>query len=483
MPVSREPCAATMDSSSAAAPRAPSLVHFPAAAGQPAAAPAPALKAATVTGQPIVAAVEMGYGHLRAAHALASVLGTTVLHADRPPLAGEEEERLWRSGRRLYEATARASQLPLVGAPLRALLDSLTSIPHLYPKRDLSAPTLQVLSLDRLVRKGLGRGLVERLEATGAPLLTTYFATAVLADAHGCAPVYCVVTDVDLNRVWAPMNPRRSRIVFLTPTRRALKRLRAYGVPRSQIEFTGFPLPPELLGGPELPALRQALAGRLVRLDRKGVFREQARSEIHYFLGVELPEDQERRPPLLTFTLGGAGAQVELARTLIRSLAPLVGDGRLRLCLAAGVRPEIAARFERWVAEAGLADRLGGDVRVFLAADLDGYFAGFNQILAETDILWTKPSEMTFFGALGMPLIFSHPVGMHERYNRRWAVENGAGLKQREPRHAGYWIRELLAEGTLAAAAWSGFMRLPKFGLYQIAERVMGGARRSRRAG
>jgi hypothetical protein len=88
---------------------------------------------------------------------------------------------------------------------------------------------------------------------------------------------------------------------------------------------------------------------------------------------------------------------------------------------------------------------------------------------------------MTFFAALGIPLVFSQPVGMHERYNRRWAIENGAGLKQREPRHAGYWIREWLAEGTLAAAAWSGFMRLPKFGLYQIVERVAGGVRRAGR--
>src|SRR5260370_33583974 len=64
---------------------------------------------------------------------------------------------------------------------------------------------------------------------------------------------------------------------------------------------------------------------------------------------------------------------------------------------------------------------------------------------------------------------------MQERNNRRWAVENGAGLKQREPGHAGFWLRDWLAEGTLAAAAWSGFMRLPKFGLYQIVERVTGG--------
>jgi Domain of unknown function (DUF6938) len=425
----------------------------------------------------------MGFGHLRAAHALASALGTSVVHADRAPLAGAEEQRLWRSARRLYEATSRASQLPLVGAPLRLLLDSLTSIPHLYPKRDLSAPTVQARSLERLLDKGLGVGLVERLRDTGAPLVTSYFGSALAADHHGCAPVYCVITDVDLNRVWVPVDPRRGGIVYFTPSRRALQRLRAYGVERSRIEFTGFPLPPELLGGPELPALRRQLAGRLVRLDRDGTFREQARSEIAYFLGVELPREQEGRPPLLTFTVGGAGAQAQLARPLIRSLAPMVRDGRLRVALAAGIRPEIAARFERWVGEAGLGDRLGREVTVFLADDLDGYFGAFNRLLAETDILWTKPSEMTFFAALGIPLVLSQPVGMHERYNRRWAVENGAGLKQREPGHAGFWLRDWLAEGTLAAAAWSGFMRLPKFGTYQIVERVMGGERRSRRAG
>ncbi len=61
-------------------------------------------------------------------------------------------------------------------------------------------------------------------------------------------------------------------------------------------------------------------------------------------------------------------------------------------------------------------------------------------------------------------------MGVHERYNRRWAIENGPGLKQRDPRHAEYWMREWLNEGTLAAAAWYGFLRMPKFGLYQILE-------------
>ncbi|HZF11900.1 MAG TPA: hypothetical protein VFE33_24200 [Thermoanaerobaculia bacterium] len=42
----------------------------------------------------------------------------------------------------------------------------------------------------------------------------------------------------------------------------------------------------------------------------------------------------------------------------------------------------------------------------------------------------------------------------------------------REPGQAGWWIREWLSEGVLAAAAWFGFLRLPKFGLYQILEAI-----------
>lgn len=416
---------------------------------------------------PVIASVAMGYGHLRAAHALATELGTGIVHVDQPPVAGPDEQRLWRASRRFYEVTSRASQLPLVGAPLRSLLESLTRIPHLYPLRDLSDPTLEAVSLHRLIRKGLGRGLAEHLKATGAPMLTTFFASAIAADYYGCEQVYCVVTDSDINRTWAPLDPDSSRIIYLTPSRRAARRLRSYGVAHDRIEFTGFPLPGELLGGPDLPVLRRNLAARLVRLDPKGIFRSETRSEIHHFLG-DLPADQEGVPPLATYTVGGAGAQADLAKRLLRSLKTVIEERRLRLCLVAGVREEVAAKFRQWVREEGLES----GVSVVVEEDIERYFVRFNQLLAETDILWTKPSEMTFFTALGLPLVLSRPVGVHERYNRRWAIENGGGLKMRHPDYAGFWIREWLAEGTLAGAAWFGFLRFPKFGLYQILERA-----------
>jgi hypothetical protein len=425
--------------------------------------------------QPLVVSVDMGYGHLRAAIPLARELGLQVYAADGPDLSDEAERELWARTRRFYEFTTRVSQVPWIGAPMRALVEAFTSIPHLHPERDLSKPSLGAKGLERLIKKGLGRGLAERLKATSAPLLTTFYAPAIAADRLGCTNVYCVVTDSDINRVWAPYHPQSSGVRFFVPSARAGRRMQAYGVPREQIGYTGFPLPGELLGGPELPVLKQNLAARLVRLDPERWFREGHQGLVERELGP-LPRhshsDEERRPPHLVFTVGGAGAQAGLARLFLPSVREQIRKGRLRVTLVAGVRPEVTAAFHQAIAEARLEESLGHGLDIFEAKNHADYFQGFNQLLAGADILWTKPSEMTFFAALGLPLVCSWPVGVHERYNRRWAIEAGAGLKQRDPRFAGQWIDEWLADGTLAAAAWAGFTRLPKHGLYRILEAV-----------
>jgi hypothetical protein len=47
--------------------------------------------------KPTVVAIDMGYGHLRPARAIATMLGCPVLHADQPPLADTEEQKRWAS--------------------------------------------------------------------------------------------------------------------------------------------------------------------------------------------------------------------------------------------------------------------------------------------------------------------------------------------------------------------------------------------------
>ncbi|MFL5264146.1 MAG: DUF6938 domain-containing protein [Anaeromyxobacteraceae bacterium] len=422
---------------------------------------------------PLVVSVAMGYGHLRAAHAVARALGAEVLHADAPPLASDEEARLWKHTRLAYEATSRLSQLPWVGGPLRSALEALTDIPRLHPLRDLSGRTAAVRAVERLLHRGVGRGLVDALHASGAPLVTTFYVPAIAADRAGCRRVHCVVTDADVNRVWATAEPAKGRIRYLAPSRRVARRLVAYGVPPERITFTGFPLPDELVGGASLETLSRNLAARLVRLDPEREFRRAYRDELARFLGP-LPGELQGSPPLVVFAVGGAGAQAELARVFLPRLRSAVLGGRMRLALVAGTRREVADGFRRELDRARFGAAAANAVEVLEASTFAEYYDRFNALLARADVLWTKPSELTFYAALGLPLVFAWPVGTHERYNRRFAVEAGAGLRQGDPRYAADWLAEWLADGTLAGAAWSGFMRLPKHGLYRIVEAVTG---------
>ncbi|MFH0901689.1 MAG: hypothetical protein V2A73_13760 [Pseudomonadota bacterium] len=421
---------------------------------------------------PLIVGIEMGYGHMRPAHALACALNTGVLQADRPPLADAGECRLWSIARGVYEAASRVSQVPVVGAPLRGALNWLTRIPPLHPQRDLSRPTSSVRMLDWLGSLGLGRGMVSQLQQSGGALLTTFFAPAILAERAGCERVFCVVTDSDIARIWAPMDAHASRINYLAPSTRVSQRLQAYGVPPDRISVTGFPLPNELLGGPDLSTLQRNLAARLIRLDPRNAFRSVCGKDVERTLGAVLRTGAAGEPVTVTFAIGGAGAQANVALQLLKGFRASIESGTIRLALVAGVRRDLARRLEAGVRSVGLESELGAHVQILQEDNLEAYFSSFNALLARTDVLWTKPSELTFFGALGIPIVFSAPVGVHERYNQRWAIENAAGLRQRNPENAAEWIAEWLGDGTLAATAWAGYLRLPKRGLYSIIETI-----------
>jgi hypothetical protein len=416
-----------------------------------------------------VVAIDMGYGHLRPARTLARALGTSVLHADRAPLADEDERRRWATTRNVYESMTRVSGIPWVGEPLRALLNSVTDIPALYPFRDLSAPTLGVKLLEHSAKRGLGRSIVSYLQEHDLTLVTTFYSPAIFSDFHGYDRIHCVVTDSDINRVWAPIEPRTSKIRYFAPSGRVVRRLRAYGVPQSSIELTGFPLPEALVGTPERPALQRNLLRRLVRLDPKGVFRREFASDLAT-LG-ELPD--EAGVPHLVFAVGGTGAQAELPALFLPSLRRLLDDGKLRLTLVAGIREDVRARFEDELEDAGLSDRVGEGIEILHDPDIDRYFDRFDELLVDTDVLWTKPSELVFYAGLGIPLLLAPPVGIHESYNLRFVRESGAGLKQRDPRVAGDRLQDHLSDGNLAAAAWAGYRRVPNRGTQRIVQRLL----------
>ena len=140
----------------------------------------------------------------------------------------------------------------------------------------------------------------------------------------------------------------------------------------------------------------------------------------------------------ITYTVGGAGAQAEIARDVLRSLTGKIKEGKVRLNLVAGVRPKVAEYFREIIAKAGLANHEG--VQVIFQPLAKDYFADFSRILHTTDILWTKPSELSFYCGLGLPLVMAPCIGPHEVYNRQWLREIGAGIPQQDPRYAGEWL-------------------------------------------
>lgn len=400
---------------------------------------------ARTTPTPFVVAIDMGYGHMRAAHALGEALDQPVLACDREPLADATDARRWRRWRHGYEWLTRSSATP-VGAPLRPLVRMMTDIAPLEAGQDLSAPHWATRRLQRFAAtKGLGARMVEHLQQTHAPLISTYFAPAIIADEAGHEPVYLVVTDTAVHRVWAPLRARETRINYCVPGPTARAYLEAYGVPPDRIHETGFPLPPTLADD----APRQAnFEARLARL--------QSGSE----------------PVRLVFAVGGAGTQSDMPQRFLPPLRPRIESGDIHITLVAGVRHDVRRAFERAIGNAGLTASLGKGLDVLIEPTLESYFARFHALLGESDVLWTKPSEMSFFAALGLPVLMAEPVGQHEHYNRDWLRSHGAGLDAGDPGWIVQRLDALRANGQLAKAARAGYTNLPHAGTRTILERV-----------
>lgn len=328
-----------------------------------------------------IVSADMGLGHQRATAPLRFMAEEKILTANSAAVTSPAEQKLWNRTRRAYETVSRIQQIPVIGKPVFALLDELQKIDPFYPRRDLSKPTYQVKLLDSLIRKGIGKALVEKLRTCNLPMITSFMLPAFAADAAGYDPVYCIICDAEISRAWVARDPATSRIRYLTPCGRARQRLKSYGVPNE--------------------------------------------------------------------------------------------GGEIALNLVAGIRDDVRLFFEQVK-----SDLLPNhpNLRILHHPDKESYFNLFAETLRTTDILWTKPSELSFYCGLGMPIIMAPPIGAQEHFNRKWLLEIQAGIPQKAPRHTHEWLFDLLNEGRLAEAAWDGFLKARKFGTYHILDLLKTGS-------
>lgn len=414
--------------------------------------------------KPLVVAVEMGYGHLRAAYTLADAFGVDVVRVDLPPFAGRAETRLWKTALHAYAMLSRGSEQPIWGAAAQWALGKITAIAPPPTNGSFERPNFFSRAADFLTGNLIGRKLRTVADMAGRRILATFPAPAFAAQRLPGAQVFCLATDTDLNRGWAPVAADKSRVRYFAPTARAVDRLRSFGVRPELIHLTGFPLPARLVD--EAP---RALARRLQRLDPSASFRKRPPDGFDAFDRRYRPA-AGRGPISFTIAIGGAGAQTQQACALVESLREPVSKGKIELRLIAGVRTDVAQALAQTVNSAGLGDRLGRGVEMRLAANLKHYFRMFDDCLASTDLLWTKPSELAFYAALGIPLLLSAPVGAQEIANRNWLLSHGAALDAEDPRSVAKRIEGWLAKGELCRAAWSGYSRLDRNGLDHIVD-------------
>ena len=422
-------------------------------------------------------AVDLGYGHQRAAFPLRFLdrKGEMTLANNYPGIPDKDRE-IWNQGRKPYEFISRAKHIPIVGDLLFMGMDSMQRIRDFYPKRNLFRQSLQLrTNIIMIKNKQWGKDLIDKLDRENLPLLTTFFTVAYMAEEFNYKnDVYLVVCDADVSRAWAAPNPTNSKIKYFAPTRRVYERLQLYGVKSENIYYTGFPLPKENTGNDDLNVLRHDLAARLRNLDPKNYYLSKYQKTIEEQLKDERVPDQPTHPLTITFAVGGAGAQREMGAKLVKSLKRNLEKGEARINLVAGIHNTVKDYFMVELEKMKLVDYLNKTVFILHEDKKENYFRKFNGLIRTTDILWTKPSELSFYAGLGLPIIITEPLGSQEVFNSKWLKGIGAALNQENLTYANEWLFDWLNSGWLAEAAMQGFFEAPKYGTFNI-EKVING--------
>lgn len=426
-----------------------------------------------------VISVDMGYGHRRAAYPLTSIAHERIIIANNDKIISEKERRIWDRSRKVYEFVSRMKNTPILGSLAFGIYERIQDISPLFPLRNLSKPNFATLSVRRSIKKGLCKSLIQYTQQRPIPIITTHFIPA-LAYHYAGQPCYCVVTDTDINRVWVPDDPQGCHITYCSPCTHTTMRLREYGVPETHIIETGFPLPGENIGR-DKAILKRDLFSRLINLDPSHTFFAKYEKLVQEKLCFEGELKRTKLTPdnlhkhknhalTLMYLVGGSGAEADIGVLLLASLKQRIINGEIRVILSAGTRLDVKEDFETEVKRFDLQDQLGRGVVIVFAFEKKEYFVALNQLLRTTDILWTKPSELSFYTALGLPIIIAPPIGSQENFNREWLEHIGSGFVQENPAYVNDWLFYWVNDGRLAEAALHGFLNAPSDGTAHILE-------------
>jgi UDP-N-acetylglucosamine:LPS N-acetylglucosamine transferase len=414
--------------------------------------------------------VNMGYGHQRTAFPLKFLSQDEIIVANNYPGIPKKDKEIWEKARKFYETVSRLeTNFPFFGKLIFKIFDQFQKIRPFYPKKPLSSPNFSTRMNYLLFKKlNWGKDLIEKIKnqtskiKNNLPIVSTFFIPAFMAEYFQYpGEIFCVVCDADISRSWAPFSPQKSKIKYFALTERVVERLKLYGVKPENIFLTGYPLPKE-----NLETLKEDLKFRILNLDPGKNFLKKYQDLVSLKLG-NLPEKPDH-PLTILFSVGGAGAQKEIGFLILKSLKEEILKENLKIILSAGIRKETRDYFLRKIKSLKLEEKIGKSVEILYEEKIENYFQKFNLLLKKTDILWTKPSELSFYSALGIPIICAPPLGSQEEFNLRWLIKSGFGILQENPKYTREWLFDWIKRGYLAEMAMEGFVEGEKFGTLNI---------------
>lgn len=399
--------------------------------------------------EPLLVSSEMGLGHLRALYPFEELYNTQTIVLGQNSTSSSLNRFLWRKALTGYNWISRHQQLPVIGKPLFSILDSLLAIAPLSDKKIASKGSFQL----GLVEYAIKAGLCDELENYSSKkiVLTSFYApTIYFSKKHPEVKLLCQICDTDLSRVWVPRKASNN-IIYLATCVQARNRLLSYGVAKNNIHITGFPFPNSLVGDINQGIAKTNFEERLVRLK------------------MAAGKTNIKTPLRILFAIGGAGAQTGIALQAVQSLSVQILNGDIEFTLV------VPPQFKHHKNLNKLKSRIFKNCEFFKVVysnSQTSYFNSFNKAISISDVLWTKPSELSFYSALGIPIIISPPLGAQERANREWLLEMGAGVDQMRPTQTHIWINNLLMSGLLHRMAKQGWENGIRTGSYSTVDLI-----------
>jgi len=413
-------------------------------------------------------AADMGYGHKRALFPLKFIAHESILITEVFKGNSLFEKFTWKSIRLLYEAISRYRELPIIGRPLYTILNLIMHIPQEKDNCDISKATPQVYLLNFLITIGVCREIINHIKSDKLPLITSFYAPSIAAEKNGLEDITIIICDSDISRAWIPTNPQQSIINYCVPCKSAYNKLISYGVPQEKITLTGFPLPRELVGKDDISILKVNLLARIKRLDPLGKFRSYLKQDIYNELSCSPQNVEDSNHITITYAVGGAGAQKSTGIELVKFFSREIMNGIIKINLVAGKRNDVKKYFINKLEKLDLQQY----INILYVENDDSYFKSFNSLLQKTDILFTKPSELSFYCGLGIPIVTLPCLGPHEEANKRWLQEIGATFDYVNFDNIHKEFFEMIECGKFAEFAWNGFMNAYHNGTQNIIEQV-----------